>query len=81
MKVTTNQKELYDCHLPELLVTKPNNIEEYNGPSPLQLLKPMFTQKACSYRLESYWSYEVCHGRYVRQYHEEHDGNMIYIYT
>lgn len=25
-------------------------------------------------QLESYWTYELCHGRYIRQYHEERDG-------
>lgn len=31
----------------------------------------------CSYRLESYWTYEVCHGKYIRQYHEEREGKKI----
>lgn len=25
----------------------------------------------CTYRLEPYWTYELCHGKYLRQYHEE----------
>lgn len=28
-------------------------------------------------QLESYWTYELCHGRYVRQYHEEREGKKI----
>lgn len=32
---------------------------------------------ACSFRLESYWTYEVCHGRYIKQFHEERDGKLI----
>ena len=28
-------------------------------------------------RLEHYWTYELCHGRYIRQYHEERDGKNI----
>lgn len=27
----------------------------------------------CFLQLESYWTYEVCHGRYVRQYHEDRE--------
>lgn len=27
--------------------------------------------------MESYWTYELCHGRYVQQYHEERDGKKV----
>jgi len=37
-------------------------------------LEPLFTGDVCSYRIESYWTYEVCHGNYIKQYHEERDG-------
>ena len=37
----------------------------------------MFTQQTCAYRLESYWTYELCHGKHLRQYHEERDGKSI----
>ncbi|XP_063360142.1 endoplasmic reticulum lectin 1 isoform X1 [Cydia amplana] len=75
--VTTSNKEKYECHLPELRTKETSRIEEYDGPSPIELLKPLFAQKICSYRLESYWSYEVCHGRYIRQYHEEREGKVV----
>ena len=39
--------------------------------SPYQLLKPLFTKELCSYRLEQYWTYEICHGKFIRQFHEE----------
>jgi len=29
------------------------------------------------YQLESYWTYELCHGRYIRQYHEEREGKKV----
>lgn len=74
LKVTTTNKESYECLIPLVTVEETKKIEDYDGPSPLHLLKPLFTQKICSYRLESYWSYEVCHGRYIRQYHEEREG-------
>ena len=28
-------------------------------------------------QLESFWTYELCHGRYIRQYHEERDGKKV----
>ena len=32
------------------------------------------------YRLEHYWTYELCHGRYIRQYHEERDGKNVKVF-
>ncbi|XP_053612554.1 endoplasmic reticulum lectin 1 isoform X2 [Plodia interpunctella] len=77
LKVTTTNKEKYECHIPELHPTKTSSPEEYVGGSPLNLLKPLFGQKICSFRLESYWSYEVCHGSHIRQYHDERDGKQV----
>ncbi|XP_004929447.1 endoplasmic reticulum lectin 1 isoform X1 [Bombyx mori] len=77
VKVTTTNKESYECQLPELRSTESTSIDDYDGPSPLHLLKPLMNKEMCSYRLESYWSYEVCHGRYIRQYHEEREGKQI----
>ncbi|CAK1540714.1 unnamed protein product [Leptosia nina] len=76
LKVKTTQKEEYECQLPVLKDRVSTNIEDYSGPTPFDLLKPIFSQKICSYRLESYWSYEVCHGRHVRQYHEDREGKQ-----
>ncbi|XP_038607528.1 endoplasmic reticulum lectin 1 [Tachyglossus aculeatus] len=78
--MTTADKEKYKCILP--LVTSGDEEEEkdYKGPSPGQLLDPLFKQSSCSYRIESYWTYEVCHGKHIRQYHEEKEtGQKISI--
>ncbi|KPI92913.1 Endoplasmic reticulum lectin 1 [Papilio xuthus] len=77
IQVMTSQKEKYECHLPEVQSNEAMDIAEYDGPSPISLLNPLFTQKVCSYRLDSYWSYEICHGRYIKQYHEERDGKQV----
>uniref|UniRef100_A0A023FQL9 Endoplasmic reticulum lectin 1 n=1 Tax=Amblyomma cajennense TaxID=34607 RepID=A0A023FQL9_AMBCJ len=77
--VVSADKERYRCLLP----TKPLSREDmdagtpYAGPSPLALLKPLFSRLFCSYRLEQYWTYELCHGKSIRQYHEESVGNKV----
>uniref|UniRef100_A0A452UD63 Endoplasmic reticulum lectin n=1 Tax=Ursus maritimus TaxID=29073 RepID=A0A452UD63_URSMA len=74
--MTTTHKEKYKCILP--LVTSGDEEEEkdYKGPNPRELLEPLFKQSSCSYRIESYWTYEVCHGKHIRQYHEEKESGQ-----
>ncbi|XP_018327278.1 endoplasmic reticulum lectin 1 [Agrilus planipennis] len=79
MIVTSSQKEKYKCMLPHIQEKEPNVSNSYDGPTPLELISPLFTQTACSFRLESYWTYEVCHGRFVRQYHEDREGKKVKI--
>ncbi|XP_026798905.3 endoplasmic reticulum lectin 1 isoform X1 [Pangasianodon hypophthalmus] len=69
--MTTAEKEKYKCLLPSLSKGDEDEEKDYMGHGPAVLLAPLFKQSSCSYRIESYWSYEVCHGKHVRQYHEE----------
>uniref|UniRef100_A0A3Q3Q591 Endoplasmic reticulum lectin n=1 Tax=Monopterus albus TaxID=43700 RepID=A0A3Q3Q591_MONAL len=69
--MTTTEKEKYKCLLPSLTSGEEDDDKDYSGPSPGELLEPLFKRSSCSYRIESYWTYEVCHGKHVRQYHEE----------
>ncbi|TMS04629.1 Endoplasmic reticulum lectin 1 [Larimichthys crocea] len=69
--MTTTEQEKYKCLLPSLTAGDEDDGKEYSGPSPAELLDPLFKRSSCSYRIESYWTYEVCHGKHIRQYHEE----------
>ncbi|XP_034173675.1 endoplasmic reticulum lectin 1 isoform X1 [Osmia lignaria lignaria] len=75
--ITTANNERYQCLIVDNSEQEKNRNEPYNGPNPIEILSPLFNQNTCSYRLESYWSYELCHGRYVRQYHEDRDGKKV----
>ncbi|XP_066254403.1 endoplasmic reticulum lectin 1 isoform X1 [Euwallacea similis] len=77
MLVTSSLNEKYQCFLPNIIKKEESPLEPYLGPSPLELISPLFTQGTCSYRLESYWTYQVCHGKYIRQYHEEREGKKV----
>ncbi|XP_031435171.1 endoplasmic reticulum lectin 1 isoform X2 [Clupea harengus] len=77
--MTTLQKERYKCLLPSLTNGDENDDKDYGGPTPDALLEPLFKQSSCSYRLESYWTYEVCHGKHLRQYHEEKETGQTNI--
>lgn len=69
--MTTTEKEKYKCLLPSLTDGEEDDEKDYSGPTPGELLEPLFKRSSCSYRIESYWTYEVCHGKHIRQYHEE----------
>ncbi|XP_043462535.1 endoplasmic reticulum lectin 1 isoform X1 [Leptopilina heterotoma] len=75
--ITTANNEKYQCFIPDTNKQESDQGETYTGPNPIEILTPLFNQKSCSYRLESYWTYELCHGRHVRQYHEEREGKKV----
>ncbi|XP_055684497.1 endoplasmic reticulum lectin 1 isoform X1 [Lutzomyia longipalpis] len=77
MFVTTSKKEKYRCMIPPIQTVEDTDNSPYMGPAPLDLLMPLFASAQCSIRIESYWTYEVCHGLYVKQFHEERDGKSV----
>lgn len=77
MIITSLHEERYKCMLPNILEKEQNTSDNYKGPSPLELLSPLFTHSSCSFRMESYWTYEICHGKFIRQYHEDREGKKV----
>lgn len=75
--ITTADNEQYQCLIPDTGEQKHNNAEEYKGLNPIGILLVLFRHNTCSYRLETYWTYELCHGNFVRQYHEDKEGKKV----
>jgi len=75
--MTTSSHEKYYCTIPRVQDKRGEEEAAYTGLNPLQLMEKLFTQQACAYRLESYWTYELCHGKALRQYHEEREDKSI----
>ncbi|KAH8298049.1 hypothetical protein KR018_005261 [Drosophila ironensis] len=73
----TAEKEKYECLIPTLERPKEESKSDKPEMSPISLLQPIFSALTCSYRIEAYWSYEICHGHHVRQYHEEREGKNV----
>lgn len=57
--VTSSHQEKYKCAIPLIVEKETDQEVKYTGPSALELLSPLFTQSICSFKLESYWTYEV----------------------
>ncbi|XP_065345268.1 endoplasmic reticulum lectin 1 isoform X1 [Cloeon dipterum] len=76
--MTTINNERYNCVMPQSLEQEQEKPEVYSGLTALELMLPILKQTSgqspCSYRLESYWTYELCHGKYMRQFHEDREG-------
>lgn len=74
IKVTTQANEKYQCNLPKLSKKDDEYEKATLETSVLDYLEPLFKGDVCSYRIESYWTYEICHGNYIKQYHEERES-------
>ena len=55
-------QEKYECRIPMVKVGSGDGEDEYSGPSPLGIIEKLFIEMSCTYRLEAYWTYELCHG-------------------
>lgn len=77
MIVTTHNKEQYRCTIPNVDSKESEKSAPYSGPGPFELVASLFSATTCSYRIESYWTYEICHGNYIKQFHEEREGKNM----
>lgn len=76
--ISSTKNEQYTCYISPLKEEVGKETTPYSGRSPFELLAPLFIAGSCSYRIDSYWTYEVCHGNYIKQFHEERDRMQEY---
>ncbi|CAL8101671.1 unnamed protein product [Calicophoron daubneyi] len=72
VQIKTSVGENYEC----IISARALGEQKASGEDPFPLnesalLKQLFTANPCSTRIEFYWSYELCHNKHIRQYHEE----------
>ncbi|CAL8339157.1 unnamed protein product [Merluccius merluccius] len=87
MMVSNKYKQLYECRLPAQAVrfhqdplSEPES-HSYAGPSVPELLAPMH-KAACLVKTKDWWTYEFCHGQFIRQYHledTEMKGDVLFL--
>ena len=70
----TKNDEEYICQLPQMSAFYSDKYVDEDITA-REIIAKLEKDKACSYRVDSYWIYEVCHGRHVKQFHEERDVN------
>lgn len=76
--VTFEDQNKYTCYIPKINkqeVASNNDLEVTT--SPLTVLSTIFSSTTCNYRIEAYWTYEICHGHHVKQFHEDRDGKVV----
>ncbi|CAK9305101.1 unnamed protein product [Gordionus sp. m RMFG-2023] len=71
----TPHNEEYNCLIDEMRIFE--NKSEIKHESPITYMSKLFIQPICSFKIESFWIYEICHGKFFMQYHEEKIGNKI----
>lgn len=74
MLIKTPNNETYLCHLPA--VTKSKHITESPNfdKHPQLLFTDFFETNPCIFKVEGYWTYELCHGKHIRQFRAEGSG-------
>jgi len=71
VEMTSAEGQRYSCHIPPPPLSKTSST---STPQPTaeyvtSVLSPL--SEMCLYRLAGWWTYEVCHGKSVRQYHQQ----------
>jgi hypothetical protein len=79
VSMVTAQHEMYKCVLPHSRTNEDGEDDLIDSKylTPESLLQPL--QLQCLKLNQGYWSYELCHGQSLRQFHEENTGKVYRI--
>nr|XP_002125012.1 endoplasmic reticulum lectin 1 [Ciona intestinalis] len=70
--MTSANNEKYSCTLPsKVSAEKSSDGSTEISMSPVRGLSGLFKSGQCKYYYEPFWTYEICHGKHIKQYHEE----------
>ncbi|XP_071745467.1 endoplasmic reticulum lectin 1 [Lepeophtheirus salmonis] len=78
IKMVTKENEVFHCRLPKMKDDSEDASSESSEPqhaSPYELMQSSF-DKPCIYKSGVYWTYEYCHGAYIRN--EKHVLTLFY---
>ncbi|KAL5962156.1 Endoplasmic reticulum lectin 1 [Taenia solium] len=75
--IKTTNNETYACHLPT--TTKGQRTEKVQdaAPHPNDLLANFFKTYPCIFKVEGFWTYELCHDKHIRQFRAEGAGPKL----
>lgn len=71
----TKDSEEYSCQLPVAPEHAYTLKTALDAPTARSIVSKLETGEVCSYRVDSYWIYEICHGKHIKQFHEQRDVN------
>ena len=70
--LTSSNNEKYQCSIPSLSDAESTlKTEETSSRSIIDLISPLLNSEKCIFLIDAYWTYELCHGKHIRQFHEE----------
>ncbi|VDN99088.1 unnamed protein product [Rodentolepis nana] len=72
--IKTPNNETYICHLPTVTKNKHISLSPDSDNHPHLILADFFETNPCLYKVEGYWTYELCHGKHIRQFRAEGSG-------
>ncbi|XP_055335246.1 endoplasmic reticulum lectin 1-like isoform X2 [Paramacrobiotus metropolitanus] len=75
LAMRSSNNESYNCYIPNFVEavgqTEKNDDATIPSLTPEKVLQALIDRKVCMLKIEGYWIYELCHGRHLRQFHQE----------